>query len=90
MAPLPESRYGALYYRHIELNKQHGLKQSKENYEGYAKITKESLSELTWWNENLPNMYQKINHKLPTVTLYSDASNLGWGAYMRDQNIGGS
>ena len=35
-------------------------------------------------------MYQKINHKPPTVTLYSDASSLGSGAYIRDQNTGGN
>ena len=52
---------------------------TKGNYEGYVNITKESLSELTCWKENLPNMYQKINHEPPTVTLYSDASSLGWG-----------
>ena len=57
VAALPGSIYDALYYRHIELSKQHGLKHAKGNYEGYVKITKESLSELTWWKENLPNMY---------------------------------
>ena len=29
------SMYGALYYRHIELNKQRGLKYTKGNYEVY-------------------------------------------------------
>ena len=77
VAALPGSIYDALYYRHIELSKQHGLKHAKGNYEGYVKITKESLSELTWWKENLSNMYQKINHEPLTVTLYSDVSNLG-------------
>ena len=77
MAALPGSIYDALYYRHIELSKQHGLKHAKGNYEGYVKITKESLSELTWWKENFSNMYQKINHEPLTVTLYSDVSNLG-------------
>ena len=90
VAALPGSMYGALYYRHIELNKQHGLKHTKENYEVYVRITKESVSELTCWKENLPSMYQKINHEFPTVTSYSDASNLGWGAYMRDQSTGGN
>ena len=45
---LPGSMYGALYYRYIELDKQNGLKYTKGNYEGYVKITKESMSELTW------------------------------------------
>ena len=48
----------------IELNKQHGLKFTTGNYERYVKITKESMSELTWWKEILPNMYQKINHEV--------------------------
>ena len=84
VAALPGSMYGALYYWHIGLNKQHRSKHTKGNYEGYvkSKITKESLSELTWWKENLLNMYQKTNHEPPTVTLYSDASNLGWRSYM--------
>ena len=74
----------------IDLNKQHGLKCTKGNYEGFVKITKESLSELTLWKENLPNMYQKINHEPPAATLYNDASNLGWGSHMRDQRTGGN
>ena len=47
VAALPGSVCGALYCRHIELNKQHGSKHTKGNYEGYVKITKESLSEVT-------------------------------------------
>ena len=40
VAALPGSMYCALYYWHIELNKQHRLKYTKGNYEGYDKITK--------------------------------------------------
>ena len=64
VAALPGSVYGNLYDRHIKLNKQNGLKCTKENYEGCLKIIKESLSKLTWWTKNLSNMYQKINHAL--------------------------
>ena len=60
VAALPGSVSGVLYYRHIELNKQHGLKHTKENYEVYARITKESLSELTWWKENFKCIHQNI------------------------------
>ena len=38
------------------------------------------------WKENLPNMYQKINHEPPTVALYSDASNLTHVSYKPDPN----
>ena len=46
------------------------------------------MSELTWWKEDLPNLYKKINHEPPTVTL--DASSLGWVSNMRDQNTSGN
>ena len=48
MTALPGPMHGALYYQHIEFNKQRRLKYTKRNYEGYVKITKESLSELKW------------------------------------------
>ena len=61
VAALPGPMYGALYYWHIELNKQHGLKHIKGNYEGYVKITKESLSELSWWVEGKLTKYVPKN-----------------------------
>ena len=61
MAALHGSMYGALYYQHIELNKHYRLKYTKGNYEGYVKITKESLSELSWWVEGKLTKYVPKN-----------------------------
>ena len=33
---------------------------------------------------------QKKNDESPTVTLYRDAQNLGWGVHIKDQSIGGN
>ena len=71
------SMYGALYYRHIELNKQHGLKYTKGNYEVYYTV------------EGKLTKYVPTNHEPPSVTSYSYASNLGWGAHMKDHSTGG-
>ena len=50
--------YGILH-SDIDLNKQHGLKYIKGNYEGFVKIAKESMSELTLWKENLTKYVPK-------------------------------
>ena len=72
---LPGSRFGALYYRGLDKNKQYSLQKSKYNYEAYVELFQESITELTWWRENLPNMFNKISEDPPTVNIYSDASN---------------
>ena len=44
-----------------------------------VELFQESITELTWWRENLPTMFKKIREDPPTVNVYSDASNTGWG-----------
>ena len=46
---LPGSRFGALYYRGLDKNKQYGLQKSKYNYEAYVELFQESITELNWW-----------------------------------------
>ena len=78
VAALPGSRFGALYYRGLDINKQYGLKKSKYNCEAYVELFQESITELTWWRENPPNMFNKISEDSPNVNIYSDASGTGW------------
>ena len=90
VAALPGSRFGALYYRGLDENKQYGLRKSKHNYEAYVELFQESVTELTWWQENLPNMFNKISEDPPSVSVHSDASDTGWGAHFQGRNIGGN
>ena len=54
MAALPGSRCGALCYKRLDKNKQYGLQKSKYNYEAYAELYQESITELTWWQKKSP------------------------------------
>ena len=47
VSALPGSRFGALYYRGLDKNKQYGLQESKYNYEAYVELFQESITELT-------------------------------------------
>ena len=45
-------------------------------------ISESSKHEMLWWIQNLPHMFNVINHKNSSVYIYSDASNHAWGSYM--------
>ena len=81
---LQGSRFLALYNRGLDKNKQYCLQKSKYNYyKAYVELFQESITELTWWQENLPYMLNKISEDAPTANIYSDVSDNGWGAHFQ-------
>ena len=88
VATLPGSRLGVLYYRGLDKNKQYGLRKSKYNYEVYVKLFQESITELTWWQKNFPNIFNKIGEDPPSASIYSDASDTGWRTHFQGRKIG--
>ena len=89
VAAFPASMYGSLYFRNLEKDKNLGLNNANGNYNGYTTISESSKHEMLWWIQNLPHMFNVINHKNPSVHIYSDASNHAWGSYMCNKETGG-
>jgi hypothetical protein len=56
-----------------------------KHWEGVCPLSQESKTELTWWNEEalrqngLPIREVEMNATLPKMTIFTDASDLGWG-----------
>ena len=71
-------------------NKQYFLQKSKYNYKAYVELFQESNTELTWWQENLPYMFNKISEDPTTPDIYSDVSDKGRGAHFQGRNTGGN
>ena len=91
VSSFPGVLYGPLFYSHLENDKTTALKESKGNYSAYTTLSEESLQELQWWCDNIENVDYKIcipNSKID-ITLYTDASNDGWGAVMGTLKTGG-
>ena len=91
VSSFPRVLYGPLFYRHLENDKTTALRESKGNYSAYMTLSVESLQELRWWCDNIENVDYKIcipNSKID-ITLYTDASNDGWGAVMGTSKTGG-
>ena len=80
---------GKLFYRNLEKEKIEALKKSKGNYEAYMHVTESMKSELKWWYLNIFTQNRKISHGNPSFIIETDASNLGWGAVLGKDKIGG-
>ena len=48
-----------------------------------------ALAELKWWLNNVDKSYWFIQPSHPKVTIYSDASPLGWGAVLNNITTNG-
>ena len=80
VAAFPAVQYGPLYYRKLEENKQLSLARSSGKYDAFTILTKEAREELQWWTRNLPSAHAPIIIASPTIEIFTDASNVGWGA----------
>ena len=86
---LPGVQYGALYYRHLELDKIAALKESKGNFEATMTLSNEARADLRWWIENAHTCPVYVNHGEPEFELFTDASGHGWGCHYGDVKTGG-
>ena len=83
VSSLPASLYGPLYYRTIEVDKNHALKFNKGNFEKRMQLSQEAKNELIWWKDNIEDMEAPIQWPPITQEISTDASGKnGWGASM--------
>ena len=84
VSSLPAVQYGALYYRYLEMDKVQALNLSKGNF-----VFNQGIIEMKWRWCNPCHSFNVICHPPVDVTLYSDASLMGWGALMDNISTGG-
>ena len=89
MACFPGVEFGQLHYRHIESNKIQALKENSGNFDAQMKLSDYSLADLEWWIQNIATAVRKINHGLPAITIFTDASKIGWGAKLENGRSAG-
>ena len=90
IACLPASRFGALYYRHLEREKILALKLARGNFDSLMEISQSGKDDIKWWLGHLDDMYAPIHLPQITKTISCDASNLGWGAVLDNTPTGGA
>ena len=79
-----------LHYRSLERDKVFNLATANNNYDALMTLSKESITEITWWFENVRTLNGKPIRMGPVdFYLETDASNDGWGAHFNGTHAGG-
>jgi hypothetical protein len=84
VSTFPAMRYGRLYYRLIDNEKNAGLKVHKGNFQRKLTLSENSVRDLKWWQENVEKEWASAYIPIPNITVQTDACNYGWGG-MFDQ-----
>ena len=79
VASFPGVRFGRLYYRQLDIEKNLALKLNKGNYEKTTKLSDKARSDLQWWLENIDTSFEEASSSSPSLTLTCDACKSGWG-----------
>lgn len=80
VSSFPGVKYGPLYYRDLEADKDYYLKNNNGNFDAIMTLSKSSLKEVHWWSVHIHSAVRNIYHANPDIVLYTDASGTGWGA----------
>lgn len=89
VAAIPAVELGKLHYRILERAKIEALKVEQGNFDKLMKISKEMRLELSWWISEAGTQGRRILRPAPTVEVFTDASDLGWGGCVRRYTTNG-
>ena len=89
IATFPAVKYGPLHFRFLESCKSKAIKVHKGNYDSLMSLDENAIDNLVWWTKNTISAYNEIFKGTPVANLYTDASNLGWGAVYRNKRTQG-
>lgn len=85
----PAVKYGPLHYRSLERDKSIALRNNKGNYLAKLKLSQKSITDISWWINNIDCAFKEAGHGNPDILITTDASRMGWGAVLNGQSIGG-
>lgn len=77
----PGVRYAPLNYKSLEIEKDKHLKINCGNFEAKITISDSSKETVKWWINNVALFPRYINVDVALVTLKTDSSQSGWGAF---------
>ena len=76
----PAVQYGMLYTKILESEKISALVNNHYNYNAKITIPKIIIPDLIWWRDNLVEAFRIFKTPEPIKIIFTDASDLGWGA----------
>lgn len=79
--------YRANHFKNLECDQIRALKFSKGDFDKVMTLSLPAKDDLRWWLRNVDRAICKIKTKNPDFEFTSDASSIGWGAFMGDRKV---
>ena len=80
---------GPVFWKRLEIEKIEMLRKSKFEYDKFFKLSELAKEDLRWWLKNIQNFPTPVKRTYPTIVLYTDASQKGWGAVRESTRTNG-
>ena len=81
--------FGRLYNRLTEKDKTEALKKSKGKFYCHMTLLEAANLELVWWEQNISESSRSLIELPIADTIFTDASNMGWGTSSQFGKING-
>ena len=81
--------FGRLHYRSLERCKLSALESSQWNFNAKMKLDEAARLDILWWRNNVKGSYKSFAVSNPSITISTDACDIGWGASLKDTRAGG-
>ena len=89
VAASPGVQYATLYVKQLEHEKDAALKRNRGNFDADTVLSRMARSHLKWWELHISTAFRSISLPKPSLTIRSDSSNYGWGAFSQGVSAGG-
>ena len=82
-------KFGERHTKILEIEKVQALRQSRGNFDANMTLSPEAREDIDWWILHVEDSGKKVLERDPNITMYTDASNEGWGAHVGKRTTGG-
>lgn len=81
--------HGPVFYKRSEIFKNQMLKLHGGDFDTFVNIPDCVREDVKWWEENIHSQIRMLVSRPPSLDIFTDASDTGWGAVCKGQKIGG-
>ena len=81
--------YGGVHEKDLEREKDLALKLAAGDFDKSMVLSQEARLDVLWWLENIDNSGRAVRCAKHIVTVFTDASEEGWGAHVDESATGG-
>ena len=81
--------FGRLHYPPLERCKLSSLESYQWNFNAKMKLDEAAHLDVLWWRNNVKGSYKSFAVSNPSITISTDACDIGWRASLKDTRAGG-